>query len=77
MIEIKYKLYNKTIPYMNAIQQILYNRGIGPEKQEKWLKAGKEYILPWTMLDYDKVKPAVYMLANAIRQNQKIAIVVD
>ena len=77
MIQIKYKLYKKTIPYLNAIQQILYNRGIPANKQEAWLNAGKEYILPWTMLDYDKVKSAVYMLANAIRQHQKIALIVD
>lgn len=76
-MKIKYQLYKPTIPYLNAVQQILYNRGIPANKQEAWLNAGKEYILPWTMLDYDKVKPAVYMLANAIRQNQKIAIVVD
>ena len=77
MIQIKYKLYKKTIPYLNAIQQILYNRGIPANQQEAWLNAGKEYILPWTMLDYDKVKSAVYMLANAIRQHQKIALIVD
>ena len=77
MIQIKYKLYKPTIPYLNAIQQILYNRGIPANKQEAWLNAGKEYILPWTMLDYNKVKSAVYMLANAIRQHQKIALIVD
>lgn len=77
MVKIKYQLYKPTIPYLNAIQQILYNRGIPANKQEAWLNAGKEYILPWTMLDYDKVKRAVYMLANAIQQNQKIALIVD
>lgn len=77
MIKIKYKLYNKTIPYMNAIQQILYNRGITADKQETWLNAGYEYILPWTMLDYDKIKRAVFMLSNAIQKNKKIALIVD
>lgn len=77
MIKIKYKLYNKTIPYLNAIQQILYNRGITTDKQENWLNAGYEYIIPWTMLDYNKVKRAVYMLANIIKQNKKIALIVD
>lgn len=77
MIQIKYKLYKPTIPYLNAIQQILYNRGIPANKQEAWLNAGKEYILPWTMLDYDKVKRAVYMLANAIQKHQQIALIVD
>lgn len=76
-MKIKYQLYKPTIPYLNAVQQILYNRGIPANKQEAWLNAGKEYILPWTMLDYDKVKLAVYMLANVIKQNKKIAIVVD
>lgn len=77
MIQIKYKLYKPTIPYLNAIQQILYNRGIPANKQEAWLNAGKEYILPWTMFDYDKVKRAVYMLANAIQKHQQIALIVD
>lgn len=77
MIQIKYKLYKPTISYLNAIQQILYNRGIGPEKQEKWLNAGTRYILPWTLLDYDKIKTAVYMLSNTIKNNEKIALVVD
>lgn len=77
MIKIKYKLYHETIPYLNAIQQILYNRGITADKQETWLNAGLDYILPWTMLDYDKIKQAVYMLSNTIQNNQKIALVVD
>ena len=62
---------------MNAIQQILYNRGITADKQETWLNAGYEYILPWTMLDYDKIKRAVFMLSNAIQKNKKIALIVD
>lgn len=77
MIQIKYKLYKPTIPYLNAIQQILYNRGIGPEKQEKWLNAGTRYLLPWTLLDYNKIKTAVYMLSNTIKNDGKIALVVD
>lgn len=62
---------------MNAIQQILYNRGITADKQETWLNAGYEYILPWTMLDYNKIKRAVFMLSNAIQKNKKIALIVD
>lgn len=40
----RYKLYKETNPGYTALQQILYNRGIPVQEQEKWLNAGWENI---------------------------------
>lgn len=77
MIIIKYKLYKETVPYANAIQQLLYNRGISFSQQDEWLKSSPNNIIPWTFLDYNKTKQAVIKLANAINNNEKVALVVD
>lgn len=73
----KYKLYKDTIPEHSALQQILYNRGIPIEEQEKWLNAGWDEINDWQELAPEKMEEACNLLYNCIKQNLDVIIVVD
>ena len=77
MIRIKYQLYKETDDDLNALQQILYNRGIPVDKQEKWLNAGCDNVNDWRLLDEDKMKQACAMVKDCIDSDKKIQILVD
>lgn len=77
-----YKLYKETIPELSALQQVLYNRGIPVEGQEKWYNAGWESINNWDAFMYDgePVSRMVYgvnMLYGAIESNSNVVLIVD
>lgn len=77
MVRIKYQLYKETDDDLNALQQILYNRGIPVDKQEKWLNAGWDNINDWRLLNEDKMKQACTMVKDCIDNDKKIQILVD
>lgn len=77
MIRIKYQLYKETNDDLNALQQILYNRGIPVDEQEKWLSAGWDNVNDWRLLDEDKMKQACAMVKDCIDNDKKIQILVD
>lgn len=77
MIRIKYQLYKETNDDLNALQQVLYNRGIPVDEQEKWLYAGWDNISDWRLLDEDKMKQACTMVKDCIDNDKKIQIVID
>lgn len=77
MIRIKYQLYKETNDDLNALQQVLYNRGIPVDKQEEWLYAGWDNISNWRLLDEDKMKQACAMVKDCIDNDKKIQIVID
>ena len=58
VIQLKYTLYKDVIPEYSAKEQILYNRGIPKEKQEKWLNAYWDSIWDWTDLGIDLMENA-------------------
>lgn len=75
MIRIKYQLYKETDNNLNALQQILYNRGIPIEQQETWLSASWPQINDWRLLD--RMEDAVNRVYTAIHNNEQVQIVVD
>lgn len=77
MVRIKYQLYKETDDDLNALQQVLYNRGIPVDKQEEWLYAGWDNISDWRLLDEDKMKQACTMVKDCIDNDKKIQILVD
>lgn len=77
MIRIKYQLYKETNDDLNALQQVLYNRGIPVDRQEEWLYAGWDNISDWRLLDEDKMKQACAMVKDCIDNNKKVQIVID
>lgn len=77
MISIKYQLYKETIPGYSALQQVLYNRDILPQDQERWLNAGWDDINDWRLLDKDKMMFGVKMVVDAIKNEQNICVLVD
>lgn len=77
MIRIKYQLYKETKDNLNALQQILYNRGIPVEQQETWLNASWPQINDWRLLDESKMIRAVNLVHSAVQENKEILVVVD
>lgn len=75
MIRIKYQLYKETDDNLNALQQILYNRGIPIEQQETWLSASWPQINDWRL--FDRMEDAVNRVYAAIHNNEQVQIVVD
>lgn len=71
----KYKLYKDVISEYSARQQILYNRGIPIQEQEKWLNAGWDEINDWRL--FDRMEDAVNRVYAAIHNNEQVQIVVD
>lgn len=72
----KYKLY-KEDKYPTALEQILYNRGIDPRDQEKWLNAGWEQINDWNKFGTAKMAQAVNAVKGAVEQDKNIVVIVD
>ena len=73
----KFKLYKEIEPAFSAMEQVLYNRGMDLDKQIIWLNAGWECINDWRLLDENKMREMVDILAYDIKCNQDILIVVD
>lgn len=71
----KYKLYKDVIPEYSARQQILYNRGIPIQEQERWLNAGWDEINDWRL--FSKMEEAVNRVYTAIQKDEEVQIVVD
>ncbi len=77
MISIKYQLYKEIIPEFSALQQILHNRGIELEGQQKWLYAGRERFNDWRLLGKDKVLHGIDSIMAVMRANKNICVCVD
>lgn len=73
----KYKLYKDTKKNMTALEQILYNRGIPAEEQNKWLSAGWESINDWRAFGEKKMREAARIVQEEIEANHRIAILCD
>lgn len=74
-MRLNYKLYKNTIPKYSALQQILHNRGIPLEQQEKWLNASWDEINDWRL--FDLMESAVTRVYKAIKNDEQVQIVVD
>lgn len=75
MIDIKYRLYKETIPEYSALQQLLHNRGVALEDQQRWLFAGKESYNDWRLLD--NMELAVEKVHNAVENFLPTVIIQD
>lgn len=77
MEKIKTKLYKDMDSDLSAIQQILLNRGIPLDKQNTWLNANEEQLIPWKELDPHQMEEAVRSLHKYIKQDEDILVNVD
>lgn len=73
--KMNYKLYKDVVPEYSARQQILYNRGIPVQEQERWLNARWDEINDWRL--FDRMEDAVNRVHQAIQRSEQIQIVVD
>ena len=57
----------------------MYHRGIStPEQQKEWLKADWDDMYDWRDLDdMDKMQEACYALAEVIKNNGRVQVLVD
>lgn len=62
---------------MTAQEQVLFNRGIPTDKQDKWLNAGWESINDWRLLNENKMRLAAQWIKNVIDNNLKVVVLVD
>ena len=77
MITIKYTLYREPNNNLDAKQQILLNRGINLDIQEKWLNAGRADFISWRLLGEKKMRGLAEELVSAITNGENVLIIVD
>jgi single-stranded-DNA-specific exonuclease len=78
LIKIKCKLYNEPNESLNAIQQLLYNRGIDVDKQQEWLVASEFNINnPLAFGKSSKLEEIVKIIQKCIVDKLKIVVIVD
>jgi single-stranded-DNA-specific exonuclease len=77
MIDIKYRLYRETLCELSPVQQILHNRGIEVEDQQRWLFAGKESYNDWRSLGESKIRQAIDTIVDTMNANENICVCVD
>lgn len=77
MIRIKYQLYKETDDNLNALQQILYNRGIPVEQQETWLNAGWGDIISYKEMCDPALDKIVKIIHRCVENNLYILVNVD
>lgn len=73
----KTRLYGEVDDNLTAEQQILLNRGIPLDQQERWLRASPAEQYDWTDLEPEKMISACQRLCNYITYNQPIVVIID
>lgn len=73
----KYKLLNEPNLKYNAIEQVLFNRGINFKDMRHYLNTTDEDINNYNLFGENKLKDAAAALIKTISQNKNALIIID